>query len=549
MNTLRFVILPCRGGGSSASVLCGVLRNARGRRWHTVAAMPRHRRRRPLRPRRPRRRRRRRPPQRRRRPTARSASHDLRPDRPGASPAAAGQFAAGASTSHALLREAGRLPGRRGETYLYYIQLKAQPAVRRPTVGVRTTTTSSRSILARLQAAVGDQLPRRPRRSKSATSAFSNGVIGKVVVYNMEERQRVKIVDYVGTRRRSTSRRSKKSSRRSELRSGSTRSSIPACIRRVSGRRARRLRREGLRVRRGQAGDQGDRGRAEARERHLPHHRRAEGQDPRGRLRRQQARSSDGKLRAQDEGEQGRRHASRSSSSGGTYKEDKFEEDADNVVDYYRDRGYIERAVGQPELKILEDSKDSKTRWVQLRIPVTEGQALPGSADFNFEGNTVAKAEALRPLFKVEEGETYSEKKIRKGFEKVQEVYGSGGYYEFTAYPDLSPRDEPAMTPNGAAGPPAPAPADGDGSSGDGKTAEGKTADGKTADGKTADGKTADGKAADGKAADGEEPEESQDADGKTADGKTADGKTADGNDAKNGDKDNEKKDPARSST
>ena len=28
--------------------------------------------------------------------------------------------------------------------------------------------------------------------------SFSNGVIGKVIVYNMEERQRVKIVDYVG---------------------------------------------------------------------------------------------------------------------------------------------------------------------------------------------------------------------------------------------------------------------------------------------------------------------------------------------------------------
>src|SRR5215203_3342788 len=28
---------------------------------------------------------------------------------------------------------------------------------------------------------------------------FSNGVIGKVIVYNMEERQRVKIVDYIGS--------------------------------------------------------------------------------------------------------------------------------------------------------------------------------------------------------------------------------------------------------------------------------------------------------------------------------------------------------------
>ncbi|MCA1651272.1 MAG: hypothetical protein LC753_13675, partial [Acidobacteria bacterium] len=34
---------------------------------------------------------------------------------------------------------------------------------------------------------------------------FSNGVMGKVVVYNMEERQRVKIVDYVGSKKVSQS--------------------------------------------------------------------------------------------------------------------------------------------------------------------------------------------------------------------------------------------------------------------------------------------------------------------------------------------------------
>ena len=43
---------------------------------------------------------------------------------------------------------------------------------------------------------------------------------------------------------------------------------------------------------------------------------------------------------------------------GGTFKEDKFAEDADKVVEYYRDEGYITARVGQPELKILEDSED-----------------------------------------------------------------------------------------------------------------------------------------------------------------------------------------------
>ncbi len=40
---------------------------------------------------------------------------------------------------------------------------------------------------------------------------------------------------------------------------------------------------------------------------------------------------------------------------------------------YYRDHGYVQAHVGAPELKVLEDSKDKKTRWIELRVPVTEG--------------------------------------------------------------------------------------------------------------------------------------------------------------------------------
>ena len=62
----------------------------------------------------------------------------------------------------------------------------------------------------------------------------------------------------------------------------------------------------------------------------------------------------------------------------GTYQEAKFEEDAEKVETYYREQGYVQARVGQPEIKTLEDSKDKETRWVQLRIPVTEGATLPG---------------------------------------------------------------------------------------------------------------------------------------------------------------------------
>ena len=97
--------------------------------------------------------------------------------------------------------------------------------------------------------------------------------------------------------------------------------------------------------------------------------------------------------------------------------------------------------VGQPELKVVSDSKDKKTRLVDLRIPVTEGTATRSA--IHFDGNTVVKSEVLRPMFKVEPGEFYSEKSIRKGLEKAREVYGAGGYFEFTGYPDYKFRDEP----------------------------------------------------------------------------------------------------------
>jgi outer membrane protein insertion porin family len=127
---------------------------------------------------------------------------------------------------------------------------------------------------------------------------------------------------------------------------------------------------------------------------------------------------------------------------GGTFKEAKFEEDADMVVAHYRNEGYIEARVGAPELKTLQDSTDGKTRWIQVRVPVTEGPRYK-VGQFDFNGNTVVKAEALRTLFKLETGDWYSEKRVRDGLRKAQEVYGGGGYFEFTGYPDLKPQPAP----------------------------------------------------------------------------------------------------------
>jgi outer membrane protein insertion porin family len=120
----------------------------------------------------------------------------------------------------------------------------------------------------------------------------------------------------------------------------------------------------------------------------------------------------------------------------GTYQETKFEEDAEKVEEYYREKGYIQARVGTPEIKTLEDSKDKETRWVQLRIPVTEGHRYR-VGEVKFDGNKVVDTKFLQPLFKLKPGEYYSEKNVRKGFEKAREIYGGAGYFEFTGFPDM----------------------------------------------------------------------------------------------------------------
>ena len=106
--------------------------------------------------------------------------------------------------------------------------------------------------------------------------------------------------------------------------------------------------------------------------------------------------------------------------------------------------------------------KDKKTRWIELRIPVTEGRRYK-VGDVEFTGNTIVKTEYLKPLFKLNAGDYYNEKNVRKGMEKAREVYGGGGYWEFTGFPDYKFHDDPnpaeAQAPQALAAPLEPGPA------------------------------------------------------------------------------------------
>ncbi len=344
----------------------------------------------------------------------------------------------------------GGFPVVEANTYLYYIQLR--PSVSGRWVSYDESTEQIiREDFKRLWATnFLDDLAIRVEDYK-----FPNGVIGKLVVYDMEERQRVKIVDYEGLGKVDQSKIEEALKEKSiNIRLDSF--IDPGLIRRVTGVVRELYAAEGYQF-------------AEVK----PEIKDVEGgtklvhvtfhvtEGPKVKIEEidfvGNIAIADGKLsRKMKENKQ--KGFFGFITGGGTYKEDKFAEDAQLITDFYRDEGYILAQVGQPQMKTLEDSADGKTRWIQLMVPITEGKRY-AVGDFKFEGNKVVNSEALRPLFKIEAGEVYSQKKVKKGLEKAQEVYGSGGYFEFTAYPDLQPRDQPRNGDEpGAAGPPSPGP-------------------------------------------------------------------------------------------
>ncbi len=352
----------------------------------------------------------------------------------------------------------GGSPVVESETYLYYMKLV--PLVSRPSQGVWTpwneiTEQTAKDDFGRLWATnFLDDLS-----IDTQDYVFSNGVIGKMVVYNMEERERVKNVTYEGSKNidrtkiteqlkekgielrldsfldQNTIRRVESVLREMMAEKGFTNAEIKSAVMPIEG--GTKLVNVSFTI----------------------------GEGPKLRIRDIEFVGN----QAFSDGTLARKMKDNKAKNGlifmtlfrsATYKEDKYEEDAEKVAGFYREQGYVRVRVGNPEVKTLTDEKDGKTRWIQLRIPVTEGPRYR-VGDVKFEGNTVVKSDNLRPMFKINEGEWYSEKKVRDGLKKAQEAYGAGGYMEFTGYPDLNPKNDglaPLATDGNAAANPAPAP-------------------------------------------------------------------------------------------
>jgi outer membrane protein insertion porin family len=283
---------------------------------------------------------------------------------------------------------------------------------------------------------------------------LSNGVVGKVVTYHMEERERVKIVSYEG------SKQIDRTKIEEQLRDRNLTIAADSLLDERKIRQVEGVVRDFMLEKGFNAEVTHTITAVEGKTVNLTFH---VNEGPKVKIRKVEwvgnSEISDGKLQKQLKENKPKGFLSFITGTG-TYNAAKFEEDAERVIEYYQNRGYANVRVGQPEIKVVENTKDGKTRWVELRIPVTEG-ARYQFGDLDFTGNKRVQGEFLRSLYDIKPGEWYSRKKIVDGNRKAQDVYGEAGFMEFTPAPELTRSDlvaDPgaalnALVPEALAGP------------------------------------------------------------------------------------------------
>ncbi len=128
-----------------------------------------------------------------------------------------------------------------------------------------------------------------------------------------------------------------------------------------------------------------------------------------------------------------------------TYNEEKWGEDQELLRDHYLNAGYVTAAIGQPKITYVDGEsglfRKKPVKWMMIQIPVEEGE-IYRVGKVSFEGMKLFKPELVLPIFKIHEGQIYSEKELKKGFEKLRDAYGAQGYFQYTGFTRRTPNKD-----------------------------------------------------------------------------------------------------------
>src|ERR1044072_1234697 len=132
------------------------------------------------------------------------------------------------------------------------------------------------------------------------------------------------------------------------------------------------------------------------------------------------------------------------------YHKEKLEADIDRLrVLVYADNGYLKARFGEPRVEEVGQGGSwipligHKGRGLKIVVPIDEGRQYR-AADIKVEDNTELTADEIKSVLSIKAGDVvkgYSV--VNKGIENLKKLYGSRGYIQFNAYPNLDFHDDP----------------------------------------------------------------------------------------------------------
>lgn len=115
---------------------------------------------------------------------------------------------------------------------------------------------------------------------------------------------------------------------------------------------------------------------------------------------------------------------------GGDFDKEKYAEDLDHVLEFYRNHGYRDAEIVQDSLYYDDERKD-----MFIDITVSEGKPYYYGG-MTFEGNTVFTEKQLQAMCEFQKGEKYSQKKFDKSVsENIAGAYSDLGYISAQVIP------------------------------------------------------------------------------------------------------------------
>ncbi len=125
-----------------------------------------------------------------------------------------------------------------------------------------------------------------------------------------------------------------------------------------------------------------------------------------------------------------------------TFDSSKLEEDTERVREAYRDKGYANAAVEEPQTKIRDEGglnwftfRPRHGKRIDILLPIEEG-ARYRLGTITFTGNkAIVNPRFLRAQFNIKDGEWYDNQALAKGMDNLKKAYGGLGYINFAAIP------------------------------------------------------------------------------------------------------------------